>query len=64
MNENKVTAQCPNCEELNEINLNKYPVGQRLGLFDVCDTCERVYGFDVEMTMIAISYAISNDELQ
>lgn len=56
-------TQCPNCEEINEIDLSQYPT-QRLGLFDICDYCEKAYGFDVEMTEVAISYKTSNSGLQ
>tara|TARA_B100001094_G_scaffold172486_2_gene166838 strand:+ start:206 stop:427 length:222 start_codon:yes stop_codon:yes gene_type:complete len=59
-----VIAQCPYCDELNGIELDLYPVDKRLGLYHLCGNCYEMFGFDIEMQPIAISYETKNPKLQ
>ena len=57
-------ATCPGCDTTNNINLDKYPANQKFGLYDVCDKCDEVYGFDIEYTASLVAYPVTNNKLQ
>ena len=51
-------ASCPFCGHGNEIDLDFYSSNQdhMIGLHDVCDHCNKIYGFDVELKYLTHTY--------
>ena len=55
-----VKVSCPFCGHANIIDLELYGnrdgPGDLIGLYDICEHCERVYAFDVELNYLTVSF--------
>ena len=57
-------AECPYCSTVTIINLDKFPMQQKYGLYDKCPDCSRVYGFDIEEKIVLNTYQVTNSTCQ
>ena len=45
----KFKVSCPFCRHANELDKDMYNSKHLINLYEICEKCERVYGFDVEI---------------